>query len=845
MKMVIMKKKKGNLFCRLLAVMLSAVLTVGMMSGAAPETIQAAETENAEVRYSTDGGKNWTQASLLDAIGGIYSAGEGTAQIELLRDITLVGTAGTGNWTNFQQTLGYRNSTWTINGNGHTITRGEDARMLFCVNAANTKVILKNITIDGGAIWSGDDPATRTNTGIKLSGNDSLIYVGGGSAELVLEDGVTLQNNHLTGNSGATVYVGYSDGKGTLTIKDGVTIRNNSSQQSSGGAIYVYQNSGGVLKMEGGEIYGNYSGADGGAVKNLGTFEMTGGKIYNNVSAAHGGAVSSTEAFTMSGGEIYSNKTNQGGGGITAFSGTTKITGGSVTGNAITGSMGGGVLYYGGSLEVSGQPVITGNTGKNVEGVSDKANNVYLLNNKKISVSEPLSDGAQIGVTTSSLPGEGASVDITGSNTADYSSCFLSDNKNYDVVLKGAGDNTVCLVKHTHKYGTEWEKDSTDHWHECRCGEESDKAAHVSDEGKVTKEPTEAEEGIKTYCCSICGYELRTESIDRLEPSDTGKVEVDKEQGANTPATEIETAKEALIQAVLSPEEQSNIAKGTDVKILLTIENIDASVTEADKQRVTAKAENYTVGQYLDIQLLKIVDGNKMVVPETNGKIRIVVTVPESLKNKDAKKARSFAVVRVHNGVAEILSDLDKRDDTVTIETDKFSTYALVYRDTDNSNNSNNSNSNNNNSNSSNSSNSNNNNSNNSNNNNSNNNSNNNNNNSNNSNNTTKNIKNITNNTNNTDSDTGNAPKTGDTAPVEVCATMAMVAGLSWLLLYFGNRKRGMSEQKKKEITAYFVAWGRKGGRLRKWIAISIIFVILVYYHSIGKKCNVDWEMAR
>lgn len=51
-----------------------------------------------------------------------------------------------------------------------------------------------------------------------------------------------------------------------------------------------------------------------------------------------------------------------------------------------------------------------------------------------------------------------------------------------------------------------------------------------------------------------------------------------------------------------------------------------------------------------------------------------------------------------------------------------------------------------------------------------------------------------------------------------------------------------MTEQEKKELTAALVAWGRKGGRLCKAVALAAIFLLLVYYHSIGKKICVDWK---
>lgn len=73
---------------------------------------------------------------------------------------------------------------------------------------------------------------------------------------------------------------------------------------------------------------------------------------------------------------------------------------------------------------------------------------------------------------------------------------------------------------HTHSYGTDWESDSNSHWHGCFCGEKAHIAAHTEDGGSVTKPATETETGIRTYKCSVCGYVMRTEVIDKL--SSTG-----------------------------------------------------------------------------------------------------------------------------------------------------------------------------------------------------------------------------------------------------------------------------------------------------------------------------------
>ena len=64
-------------------------------------------------------------------------------------------------------------------------------------------------------------------------------------------------------------------------------------------------------------------------------------------------------------------------------------------------------------------------------------------------------------------------------------------------------------------------------------------------------------------------------------------------------------------------------------------------------------------------------------ITELNALISITIDIPEELRAEN----RVFAIVRVHDGIAEILEDLDNDPDTITVITDRFSTYAIVYRD--------------------------------------------------------------------------------------------------------------------------------------------------------------------
>ncbi len=84
----------------------------------------------------------------------------------------------------------------------------------------------------------------------------------------------------------------------------------------------------------------------------------------------------------------------------------------------------------------------------------------------------------------------------------------------------------------------------------------------------------------------------------------------------------------------------------------------------------------------------------------------------------------------------------------------------------------------------------------------------------------------------------GREPKTGDPTLVEIYATVAMIAGLTYLILYLMEEGRGMTEREKEVFVKAFIRWAKKGGRFRKCCAIVAIFCLLVYYHSIGKRAG-------
>lgn len=88
----------------------------------------------------------------------------------------------------------------------------------------------------------------------------------------------------------------------------------------------------------------------------------------------------------------------------------------------------------------------------------------------------------------------------------------------------------------------------------------------------------------------------------------------------------------------------------------------------------------------------------------------------------------------------------------------------------------------------------------------------------------------------------GKEPKTGDSSSVRLYATAAMIVGFIYLLLYFADRARGMTEHEKDVFVAAFIRWAKKGGIFRKICAFAAIFVLLAYYHGIGKRTAAAWR---
>ena len=154
------------------------------------------------------------------------------------------------------------------------------------------------------------------------------------------------------------------------------------------------------------------------------------------------------------------------------------------------------------------------------------------------------------------------------------------------------------------------------------------------------------------------------------------------------PETGLVDSTEDIIKAILTEDEAKQAENGVKVDIALTVNDKSSNLTEDEKKLINSNIkDNQAAGCILDIQLQKIIGSQKSDVYELNSAINIKVKLNSDLINKDSSKTRKYSVIRIHNGVSDILSAaFDEATGELTFATDRFSTYIVVYEDVANSN---------------------------------------------------------------------------------------------------------------------------------------------------------------
>ena len=139
----------------------------------------------------------------------------------------------------------------------------------------------------------------------------------------------------------------------------------------------------------------------------------------------------------------------------------------------------------------------------------------------------------------------------------------------------------------------------------------------------------------------------------------------------------------AAANAVLTPEQIQSVTDGENIEIRIDVKDISGNVSEQDKRAIENGIEEYrkklpglTLGMYVDISIfIKVGGGDWNAVNQTHEPVDVVIGIPAELQSDD----RIFYIIRSHEGDYTLLTDMDEEPDTITIRTDRFSTYAIAY----------------------------------------------------------------------------------------------------------------------------------------------------------------------
>ena len=289
---------------------------------------------------------------------------------------------------------------------------------------------------EGGGIYFYYQAGSVTMSGnAAINSNEALSHGGGikGGSVITLSDNASI-NENISGGGGGGI------DSTTVSLSGNASVDNNICNGGRGGAGIV---AGDISISENASVSGNrfevenytsWGGA--GGIYTEGTITMTGGHIDNNYSGADGGGIG-----------IY-------------YYATLIISGGTITGNKAKRNS--GAIQddgdYSAHIEISGNPVIMNNTA----GDDDIVSNVRYGRDYFIHIVGPLTDGAQIGVTTRAAPSQSSPQKIvegySAYNTEDPAEFFVSDQ---DYILYTDADGNVRAVTPWQYLGIQLSKGGT------------------------------------------------------------------------------------------------------------------------------------------------------------------------------------------------------------------------------------------------------------------------------------------------------------------------------------------------------------------------------------------------
>ena len=538
---------------------------------------------------------------------------------------------------------------------------------------------------------------------------------------IVLVDNVIMPNsddNDKFAISGTTVFtldlngkkVSFEDSADSIALKDtaSMTLKDTAEGGLIEGDWPIYLEGDSTFTMESGKIVAKWYGVCGNGSKNLQgtkgtTININGGTIYqNDPSDPHCAAIYHPQKgiINISGGEITGSV------GIQLCSGgltTVNMNGGIVTGTgknvALQKPENDGCVGDGAAISALNRNYPGGAPNINItagEFVSEQSESILAYGFKKVNGQYIIEDWATANEHVKVFGGTFTS-DVTEYISDEYKAYEQTDGT-FKVAPKATNvtlDRESASLEVGKNLTLKATLNPTETLDTVTYTTSDAKVATVDANGKVTgvavgNATITATANGKTATCEVTVYKVEAD----VPTIDTSKPVEEVTVGVNTEAKETVTKETETIIAditagkdvtkVVSEETAAAIKKAVEEGKTIETKVAAGTVKEeaVDKEDV-AKVEEKVgttgqIAQYLDLRVEVMIAGEEAgTINELSKPIKFIVAIPEELQ----ADGREFYVVRVHDGVAEKLETTLNEDGTISFETDKFSTYALVYVD--------------------------------------------------------------------------------------------------------------------------------------------------------------------
>lgn len=164
---------------------------------------------------------------------------------------------------------------------------------------------------------------------------------------------------------------------------------------------------------------------------------------------------------------------------------------------------------------------------------------------------------------------------------------------------------------------------------------------------------------------------------------ETGKIMVSMKLADADKTSAALVDEEAVADAVVTDEQREAVNQGNNIEIKVETSPLEQENVSREQQQTIVEAmakfneqiNNLSLGRLMDISMfMRMNDSDWNQITSTKEPIEITVDVPE-----DIQGAESYYMMRLHDDEITLLPDLDQDPDTVTIASDRFSTYMLMY----------------------------------------------------------------------------------------------------------------------------------------------------------------------